>query len=62
VPVRLRVSLHWQQTVFALGLAFAVGVAWADVTGSIQGVVRDRSQAVVAGAKITMTNTRAQLY
>ncbi len=56
--MRIRVSLHWQATVFALGLAFAAGVAWADVTGSIQGVVRDRSQAVVAGAKITVTNTQ----
>ncbi len=44
--------------VFALGLAFAAGVARADVTGSIQGVVRDRTQAVVAGAKITVTNTQ----
>jgi hypothetical protein len=29
----------------------------ADVTGSISGVVRDRSQAVVVGAKVVVTNT-----
>jgi len=30
----------------------------ADVTGSIQGVVRDKTQAAVAGAHITVTNTQ----
>jgi hypothetical protein len=33
-------------------------VLYADVTGSILGVVRDRSQAVVAGAQIVVTNTQ----
>src|SRR6266545_2366296 len=33
-------------------------VVRADVTGSILGVVRDRSQAVVAGARIVATNTQ----
>lgn len=33
----------------------------ADVTGAISGVVRDRSQAVVVGAKIVITNTDTNL-
>src|SRR5256884_6345457 len=32
----------------------------ADVTGSILGVVHDRSQAVVAGARIVATNVRSE--
>ena len=34
---------------------------FADVTGSISGVVRDRAQAVVVGAKVTITNTQTNL-
>jgi hypothetical protein len=41
----------------AAAMIFGVGLVRADVTGSIQGVVRDRSQAVVGGAQITLTNT-----
>jgi hypothetical protein len=33
----------------------------ADVTGTIFGVVRDKSQAVVAGAKVTATNVETNL-
>src|SRR3984885_1873540 len=33
----------------------------ADVTGSINGVVRDPSQAVIKGAKVTVTNTQTNL-
>ena len=33
----------------------------ADVTGSILGVVRDPSQAVVKGARIRITNTQTNL-
>src|SRR5258705_322106 len=33
----------------------------ADVTGSISGVVRDRSQAVVAGAHVQITNVETNL-
>ena len=42
-------------------LAFASIAARADVTGSLQGVVHDPSQAVVAGAKVTITNTQTNL-
>ena len=34
---------------------------WADVTGSILGVVRDPTRAVVAGARIVATNTQTNL-
>lgn len=36
-------------------------VLHADVTGSISGVVRDRTQAVVVGAKVVVTNTQTNL-
>jgi hypothetical protein len=39
-----------------IAMIFDVGAARADVTGAIQGVVRDRSQGVVAGAQVTLTN------
>lgn len=39
-------------------LTFASIVARADVTGSITGVVRDRAQAVVVGAKVQITNVQ----
>jgi len=39
-------------------LAFASIAARADVTGSITGVVHDRAQAVVAGAKVQITNSQ----
>jgi hypothetical protein len=37
------------------------GALLADVTGSILGVVRDPSQAVVKGARVTITNTQTNL-
>ena len=37
------------------------GTLFADVTGSISGVVHDRAQAVVAGAKVTVTNVQTNL-
>ena len=37
------------------------GTLFADVTGSISGVVRDRAQAVVAGAHVTVTNVQTNL-
>ena len=39
-------------------LTFASILARADVTGSITGVVHDRAQAVVAGAKVQITNAQ----
>jgi hypothetical protein len=40
---------------------FAAIAARADVTGSINGVVRDRAQAVVVGAKVTIINVQTNL-
>jgi hypothetical protein len=34
---------------------------YADVTGSIQGVVRDSSQAAIVGAQLTITNVETNL-
>ena len=42
-------------------LVLASGAARADVTGSITGTVRDRAQAVVTGAKVTVTNVQTNL-
>jgi len=42
-------------------LVFVSNPAYADVTGSLNGVVRDRAQAVVVGAKVTITNTQTNL-
>ena len=40
---------------------FVLNPAYADVTGSLSGVVRDHAQAVVVGAKITITNSQTNL-
>jgi hypothetical protein len=45
---------------FALAFTFAAMLR-ADVTGSIFGFVRDKSQAVVAGARVTATNIETNL-
>jgi hypothetical protein len=42
-------------------LFLAPGVLLADVTGSILGTVRDQSQAVIKGARVTVTNTQTNL-
>jgi hypothetical protein len=44
-----------------VALFLSPGVLLADVTGSINGVVRDPSQAVVKGAQVTVTNTQTNL-
>ena len=41
-----------------LAIIFSPSVLRADVTGSILGVVHDRTQAVVAGARIIVTNVQ----
>jgi hypothetical protein len=43
---------------FLILACFGSGVVRADVTGSILGVVRDKSQGVVAGARIVATNVQ----
>src|ERR1700751_2590143 len=50
-------------SVFFLILAIFLGssAVRADVTGSIQGVVRDRSQGAIAGARLTITNVETNL-
>ena len=40
---------------------FAPNNLLADVTGSITGVVRDRAQAVVTGARVSVTNVQTNL-
>lgn len=53
---------RFKRVVLALSLAFATlfipNLLRADVTGSILGVVHDRSQAVVAGARIVVVNVQ----
>jgi hypothetical protein len=44
-----------------VALFLAPSVLLADVTGSILGTVRDQSQAVIKGARITVTNTQTNL-
>ncbi len=46
---------------FVLMLLFCSHVVRADVTGSIQGVVRDRSQGAIAGAQVIITNVETNL-
>jgi hypothetical protein len=48
---------------FVLILAILLGscVVRADVTGSIQGVVRDRSQGAIADAQLTITDVETNL-
>jgi len=44
-----------------LSLLLLSTTVFADVTGSISGVVRDRAQAVVVGAKVTITSTQTNV-
>jgi hypothetical protein len=56
----MRNRLKFLPSVSALILVILLSstISRADVTGSIQGVVRDKSQAAVAGAHITVTNAQ----
>ncbi len=42
--------------VLALATLFCSNIIWADVTGSILGIVRDKTQAIVASARVVATN------
>jgi hypothetical protein len=55
----LRVTLPY--SIVSMLLVFVLNPAYADVTGSLTGVVRDRAQAVVVGAKVTITNSQTNL-
>jgi hypothetical protein len=44
-----------------VAILFSSNILLADVTGSITGVVHDRSQAVVAGARVQVTNIQTNL-
>jgi hypothetical protein len=55
----LRFTLAY--SIVSMLLLFVSNAAHADVTGSMTGVVRDRAQAVVVGAKVTITNTQTGL-
>ncbi|HXW89920.1 MAG TPA: carboxypeptidase regulatory-like domain-containing protein [Terriglobales bacterium] len=48
---------------FIVSVVFLSGanLALADVTGSIRGVIRDRAQAVITGAKVKVTNVQTNL-
>ncbi len=48
-------------SIVSILLVMVSSAAHADVTGSLTGVVRDRAQAVVTGAKVTITNSQTNL-
>ncbi len=57
----MKANKRWSASLYlivSLFLVFGFSAAWADVTGSINGVVRDRGQAVVTGAKVQVTNIK----
>src|SRR5579863_1098380 len=57
---KTRVSFHFLLALASIGLFF-VGTAWAGVTGSISGVIRDSSGAVVPGVQVSAHNTETGL-
>jgi len=56
----MKINLRKPMLVLLVGVAILSGstLLWGDVTGSISGVVRDSSQAVVAGARVQATNVQ----
>ena len=56
--MRSRYKVQTSGAFVLLLILFNSSVLRADVTGSIQGVVRDRSQAVIGGAKVTVINAQ----
>ena len=56
---RLRFTVAY--SIVSILVCIVSNPAYADVTGSLTGVVRDRAQAVVVGAKVTITNTHTNL-
>ena len=56
-----RVCFNLRYSIVSVLCVLLASAAYADVTGSISGVVRDRGQAVLAGAKITVTNSQTNV-
>src|SRR5579872_6138196 len=54
--MQLRPNRFTHASVLVLIAILCSHVAWADVTGSMSGIVRDSSQAIVVGAKVVATN------
>jgi Carboxypeptidase regulatory-like domain/TonB dependent receptor len=61
VGKRLLLCFAFQYSIVSILIVLVANPAFADVTGALTGVVRDPSQAVVAGAKVTITNTQTNL-
>jgi len=60
----MKANKRWSASLYlivSLFLVFGFSAARADVTGSINGVVRDRGQALVTGAKVKITNVKTNL-
>src|SRR6266851_2601818 len=60
----VKVNKRWsasQYSIVSMLLIFGLTAVRADVTGSITGVVRDRGQAVVRGAKVQITNVQTNV-
>src|SRR5437763_14142303 len=61
IPVNLKKWSASQDLIVSMIIIFGFSGARADVSGSITGVVRDRGQALVTGAKVQVTNVKTNL-
>jgi len=60
-PMRNRLRSLQSGLVLILAILLGSSVVRADVTGSIEGVVRDLSRGAIAGAQLTITNVETNL-